>query len=211
MCMCVYVHVSTCIHMYLRAHTHGWGSASSISWEISAGSAVAGVDYGVPTKGTLTLEKGEAVKNLSVPILINPQYSATPRTFTVQLSAPSGGSPYEFSVHRALGSAVVSVAESRAVATFGFLSGNISVWNDADVVKLPIVIRDDKDAILDTTLRYVCKMIACTCVCVNNAYISLLHHTCICILVCVCICLTCTRVYSHVCGLCECVCVCMRV
>lgn len=68
----------------------GLNGAVSVSYSITAGSAVAGTDY-TPVSGTLNWAAGEGgLKNIVVPILPDAAADGS-RTFTVTLSGPTGG------------------------------------------------------------------------------------------------------------------------
>ncbi len=109
-----------------------------MAWEISPGTAVAGLDYGGPSKGVVNLVKGDVAQNITIPLLLNPANSIISRTFTVQLSAPTGGSPYTCSVHPTLGSTVVAIVPPYSRIAAGFVTNNVSARATSVSIRVPV-------------------------------------------------------------------------
>ncbi len=59
----------------------------TVNYSTTDGSAVAGQDY-TATSGTLSFAPGETAKQVSVPLIKDPQYTTTARTFTLNLTNP---------------------------------------------------------------------------------------------------------------------------
>ena len=64
-------------------------SAVTVNYATANGTATAGLDY-TATTGTLNFAVGETTKTITIPILPD-QIDELPETFTVTLSAPTGG------------------------------------------------------------------------------------------------------------------------
>ncbi len=70
--------------------TGGAADQVGVTWTITGGTAVHGVDYTGPTSGTLTFGAGVPTQPLTIPLLDPPGAQGT-RTLQVTLSAPTGG------------------------------------------------------------------------------------------------------------------------
>jgi uncharacterized delta-60 repeat protein len=114
--------------------TRANGSAGpvGINYATSNGTAVAGTDY-TATSGTLNFAAGETSKTFSVPILNSGVFSATPLSFNVSLSTPTGGST--------LGTpstAVVNIGQTNAPGAISFSAATYSVAENAGGVTVTV-------------------------------------------------------------------------
>jgi len=101
-------------------------SVSTVTWTVTDSTAVRGVDYTALPTGTITFEAGQLTQTLTIPVLDTGVYSGAARTFTIALSAPSGGAPYTLQVNPSLSSATVSISDSKGAITAQFAQAAVS-------------------------------------------------------------------------------------